>query len=148
MSTHTSSRPRVVASLVSCAIGLLLCACSTSPQEVMAVSYSCATPPADLAGCSVDSDCTTVALGCHCGAQPVNGVARKYAQTAHGCEETAATTCALGCATQPGLMTQDGGKADLGTVLAARCDHTTATSFCKSYVPAPGGSGDPNPGGW
>jgi hypothetical protein len=78
----------------------------------------------------------------------VNGVARKYAQTAHGCEETAATTCALGCATQPGLMTQDGAKADLGTVLAARCDHTTATSFCKSYVPAPGGSGDPNPGGW
>jgi hypothetical protein len=113
------------------------------------VSYSCAAPPTDLAGCSVDADCTTVALGCYCGAQPVNGVARKYATTAQGCEQTATTMCALGCATQPGMMTQDGTKVAVGTVLAARCDHSGATGVCKSFVPPPGsGSGDPPPSGW
>jgi hypothetical protein len=148
MYTRTSYRPRVVTPIVSCAIGLLLWSCSSAPHDATAVSYSCAAPPVDLAGCAVDSDCATVALGCYCGAQPVNGVAHKYAPTAQACEDTAASMCALGCATQPQLVVQDGTRVDLGTTLAAHCDHSGATGVCKSYVPPGGGSGDPMPGGW
>lgn len=113
----------------------------------MTASYVCASPPADLAGCAVDGDCTTVAIGCYCGAQPVNGVARKYAPTARSCEDTAASTCALGCATQPKLVVQDGAMADPGTLLAAHCDRSGATPTCKSYIAPPGGGSDPG-GGW
>jgi hypothetical protein len=113
------------------------------------MSYSCAAPPADLAACSADADCTTVALGCYCGTQPVNGVARRYAPTAQACEEQAASACALGCATQLKLLVQDGTQVEPGTIIAARCDHSGATGVCKSYVPTGGsGSGDPMPGGW
>jgi hypothetical protein len=77
----------------------------------------------------------------------VNGVAHKYATTAQACEETAASTCALGCANELKLVTQDGTKVDPGTTTAARCDHAAgATGTCKSYVPPPGSS-DP-PSGW
>ena len=112
-------------------------------------SYSCTTPPSDLATCSTNADCATVAVGCYCGAQPVNGVAHRYATTAKGCEETAATTCALSCPNEPGLVTQDGLKAAAGARVAARCDHTSgATGICKSYVPStPTGPDDP-PSGW
>lgn len=113
------------------------------------MSYSCSSPPADLAGCSVDADCATVALGCYCGQQPVNGVARKYAATAATCEETAATKCALGCANQLGEVAQDGASPGTGTVLAVHCDHSAAVGVCKSYVgPSGGGSGGPMTGGW
>jgi hypothetical protein len=133
----------------ACALGLLLWSCSTTgPQEQAAMSYSCAAPPADLAGCSVDTDCAIVAQGCYCGAQPVNGVASKYATTAQSCEQTAASMCALGCATQAGMVTQDGTQAAPGTRLAARCDLSTGTGVCKSFVPPAGGSGDPTPTGW
>ena len=136
-------------SFAACAIGFLLGACSASPPEAMNISYSCSAPPGDLNGCTVNSDCTTVAIGCYCGAQPVNGVARKYSATARTCEQTAASTCALGCATQPKLVTQDGTQYDLGTTLGAYCDHSGATSVCKSYLPPAGGgsSGDPGSGG-
>lgn len=149
MHRHTSCQPHVVTRIVACAIGLLLGSCSSSTPDVVTVSYSCVSPPADLAGCTVDADCTTVAMGCYCGAQPVNGVARKYATTARSCEDTAASTCALGCATQPKLLAQDGSMVSPDTVLAARCDHSGATAVCKSYVPPDGGgSGDPGSGGW
>jgi hypothetical protein len=113
------------------------------------MSYACASPPADLAGCSVDADCITVAIGCYCGAQPVNGVALKYAATARSCETTAASTCARGCATQAKVVLQDGTLVDPTTVIGAFCDHSDATSVCKSKIaPAGGGSGDPGSGGW
>jgi hypothetical protein len=142
--------PRLVTPIVACVVGFLLGSCSSSPpQDVTSVSYVCASPPVDLAACSVDADCTTVAIGCYCGAQPVNGVARKYAVTARSCEDTAASTCALGCATQAKLVAQDGTMANPGTVLGAFCDHSGATAVCKSFVPpVGGGSGDPGSGGW
>jgi hypothetical protein len=152
MQRQFSSPARVVTSMVqACAVGLLLWACSSSappPPEEVTLSYSCNAAPADLAACSVDTDCSTVAVGCYCGAQPVNGVARKYATTARSCEETSASACALGCASELALMTQDGTKAKVGTTVAARCDHAAgAAGTCKSYVPAPSGSDDP-PTGW
>lgn len=129
-----------------CAVGLLLWACSSAPQQDGMSSYSCMAAPADLAACSIDADCATVAIGCYCGAQPVNGVAGRYATTAQACEEAAAGTCALGCVNEPGLVTQDGTKAAAGTTVAVRCDHSVGTTgTCKSYVPS--GPGDP-PTGW
>jgi hypothetical protein len=141
--------PRLVAPIAACAIGFLLGSCSSSPPEAISVSYACASPPADLAACSVDADCTTVAIGCYCGAQPVNGVAHKYAVTAGSCEVTAASTCARGCATQPKLVAQDGTMVDPGTALGSYCDHSGASAVCKSFgLPVGGGSGDPGSGGW
>jgi hypothetical protein len=141
--------PPLVAPIVACAIGFLLGSCSASTTEMTTASYSCAAPPADLIRCSVDTDCTTVAIGCYCGAQPVNGVARKYSATARNCEESAAGTCALGCATQPGLVAQDGTMVAADTALGAHCDHSGTTGVCKSYLPpSGGGSGDPGSGGW
>jgi len=152
MPSLASYRTRVIAPIVrACALGLLLWSCTSSPQEQMSPSYSCAPspPPADFAGCTVDADCTTVARGCYCGAQPVNGVARKYAATAQACEQTAAMTCTRGCANQPGMVTDDGTMVDAGTILAARCDLSGPTGVCKSFVPPPGsGSGEPPPTGW
>ncbi|HEY6178662.1 MAG TPA: hypothetical protein VIX73_29630 [Kofleriaceae bacterium] len=140
---------RVVTLIATSAIGFALGSCSASPPEVMNVSYVCASPPADLAGCAIDGDCTTVAIGCYCGPQPVNGVARKYAVTARGCEDTAASTCALGCATQAKLIAQDGTMVNPGTFVAAFCDHSGAAPVCKSRIaPEGGGSGDPGSGGW
>jgi hypothetical protein len=149
MQRQTSSWPRVVTLVATCAIGFALGSCSASTPEVVNLSYVCASPPTDLAGCAADADCTTVAIGCYCGAQPVNGVARKYAATARGCEDTAASTCALGCATQAKLVTQDGTTVEPTTFIAAYCDHSGATAVCKSRVPPAGGSGgDPGSGGW
>ena len=126
--------------LQTCAIGLLLWACSSSPPQSETLSYSCQAPPADLAGCASDADCATVVVGCYCGAQPVNGVAHKYAATAQACEDSAASTCALGCATQTGMVAQDGSKVDVAATIAAHCDRSSGTGTCKSYVPsAPSG---------
>lgn len=150
MQPQTSYRPRVLIPMVhACAIGLLLMACSSAPQQDVMSSYSCSAPPSDLTACSIDADCATVAVGCYCGTQPVNGVAHKYATTAQACEDTAATTCALGCASEPGLLAQDGNKADVGATVAFRCDHSSGTTgTCKSYVPStPSGPDDP-PTGW
>jgi hypothetical protein len=147
---QTSYRRRVVTPLVhACVIGLLLWACSSTPAQDVMTSYACNAAPSDLAACSVDTDCATVVIGCYCGAQPVNGVAHRYATTAQTCEDTAASTCALGCSNELGLVTQDGTKANAGATVAARCDHSAgATGTCKSYVPTvPSGSGDP-PSGW
>jgi len=83
-----------------------------------------------------------VAMGCYCGAQPMNGVGRKYATTAQSCQDVAASACALGCPSETGQVAQDGNKPDATTRIVVRCDHAT----CKSYVSsAP--SGEP-PSGW
>ena len=104
--------------------------------------------------CVIDTDCATVAIGCYCGAQPVNGVARRYARTAQSCEDTAASTCALGCASELGMAAQDGNKVDAGGTVAVRCERSGGTfGTCRSYVPA-SGTGDPSsdpdnpPTGW
>jgi hypothetical protein len=131
------------------AIALLFWACSSTPSQDVMTSYSCQTPPTDLAACATDTDCATVVIGCYCGAQPVNGVAHKYATTAQSCEDSAASTCTLGCATQTGMVAQDGNKVDVATTIAVRCDRSSGPGVCNSYVPATptGGSGDP-PSGW
>lgn len=150
MRSLTSSSLRVVVPVVrACAVALLFWACTASPPQDVMLSYSCAAPPADLASCSADADCATVTAGCYCGAQPVNGVAHKYATAAQGCEETAASACALGCANGPGMLAQDGKTAEAVTSIGFHCDHTSgATGTCKSYVPSlPSGPGDP-PTGW
>lgn len=133
----------------ACAVGLLLWACSSTPQQDRTSSYSCNAPPSDLVACRIDADCATVAVGCYCGAQPMNGVASRYATTAQGCEDAAASTCAIGCANEPGMVAQDGTKVEAGATIAARCDRSTGTTgICKSYVPSdtsePGGA----PTGW
>lgn len=89
----------------------------------------------------------TVEIGCYCGAQPVNGIARKYAATAQGCEQAAATSCALGCANQSGQIAQDGTMVSAGTSVVAHCDRASGSGVCKSSVTKQG-SGDPTPGGW
>jgi len=132
-----------------CAIGFALGSCSASPPEMVNVSYACAAPPTDLTACSIDADCTTVSMGCYCGPQPVNGVARKYAVAARGCQDTAASTCALGCATQDKVVVQHGSTVNPGTFVGAHCDHAGATPVCTSFIPPAGGSGgDPGSGGW
>lgn len=153
MQSQASLRFRVVTLMIpACAIALLLCACTASPQQDGTSSYSCMTPPSDLATCLTDTDCAMVTVGCYCGSQPVNGVARKYAKTAQSCEDSAATTCALGCATTSGMITQDGTTVAAGATIGARCERpTSAIGTCKTYVPSmsPGsGSGDPPPTGW
>jgi hypothetical protein len=129
----------------ACAAGLLLWACNSAPQRD--VTYSCDTPPSDLAACSSDADCAMVAIGCYCGAQPMNGVAHKYATTAQTCEDAAATACTLGCASETGQVAQDGNKPDATTRIVVRCDHSAGTTAtCKSYVSSVP-SGEP-PSGW
>lgn len=112
------------------------------------MSYECASPPADLATCSADADCGIVAMGCYCGAQPVNGVASKYAAAAQSCQATAASACTLGCANNQGGVTQDGTKVAAGTRTAAHCVVSGGTGVCQSFVPPPSGSGEPPPTGW
>jgi len=89
----------------------------------------------------------TVEIGCYCGAQPVNGIARKYVATAQGCEQAAATSCALGCANQSGQIAQDGTMVSAGTLVVAHCDRSSGSGVCKSSVTMQG-SGDPAPSGW
>jgi hypothetical protein len=100
------------------------------------MSYDCDAPPADLAACSTADDCTTVAVGCYCGAQPVNGVVRRFAVTAQACEDAAASTCALGCLVVPELQAQDGQRVANGSTIAVQCERPAgAAGSCRTYVP-------------
>lgn len=154
MQSQTSCRPRVVTSMAhACAVVLLLWTGSCAPQQEATSSYSCAAPPSDLTACLIDADCATLTVGCYCGAQPVNGVARKYATTAQACEDAASSTCALGCVSELGLVAQDGSEMVAGTRVAVRCDHSTGTTgTCKTYMATaptdPGDPIDPDPTGW
>lgn len=121
------------AALFGPALALVLAACNDAPGD--GAAYRCDAPPADLAACLVDADCATVARGCYCGAQPVNGVATKYAEPALACEQAAASSCALGCANEPGEVAQDGKKVAAGAAIAVRCDHSAGAGTCMSYVP-------------
>lgn len=72
--------------------------------------------------CTTASDCTTVARGCYCGAQPVIGISKSIGAAAATCEANAAAHCALGCANFPGQVAEDGkNNADGGTITVL-CD--------------------------
>ncbi len=127
-------RPRRAALVIrALAVGLLLGGCSSTSGA--GATYPCKAPPPDLAACTTDADCATVEVGCYCGPQPVNGVAVKYAQAAQSCEDAAASACALGCANELALKTQDDKKAALGTPVAVRCSRSGVSGTCTSYLP-------------
>jgi hypothetical protein len=118
-------------------MSVLVAACTTSGSGGGdAAGYNCKAPPADLASCATDADCSAVASGCFCGAQPVNGVAVSHAATAQTCEAASAAACALGCANAPGFRAQDGKHADASAMILVRCDKpTSAAGTCTTYVP-------------
>jgi hypothetical protein len=122
----------VISLLIASLAGSSLCACASNSASA---TFACRAPPSDVAACSVDVDCATVVVGCYCGAQPVNGVAQRYAATAQMCEDAAASSCALGCANEPGVRAQDGKKAEQSGAVAVRCDHAAGTGVCTSFVP-------------
>jgi hypothetical protein len=63
-------------------------------------------------------------------------VARRFAATAQVCEDTAASTCALGCLVVPELQAQDGQRVADGTTIAVQCERPAgATGTCRTYVP-------------
>jgi hypothetical protein len=72
--------------------------------------------------CSTAADCTTVARGCYCGAQPVIGIAKSSAAVAQACESKAANQCALGCASFPGQVAEDGANNGDGGTIIVKCD--------------------------
>lgn len=116
-------------------VALALSACQSSPSSHApapdALLYACDKEPADLAACTTTADCTTIALRCYCGAQPVDGVALRYASTAYACQDQIGPSCGLGCANEPGQVAQDGTMVPDGGVIDVRCDLGT----CKTYVP-------------
>ena len=137
----TTSRHRrslaIAATLCALPLGLILClglgACSSNnPDDT---SFNCMAPPVDMAACTTVDDCTAYAIGCYCGAQPINGVAREFAPDMQSCENKAASMCALGCPTEPGLRTQDGKMVSSGTMISVRCVHQGNTGTCQTYVP-------------
>jgi hypothetical protein len=73
--------------------------------------------------CTTVSDCTTVALGCFCGAQPVIGIAKSVAATASACEQTARAGCALGCPNAPGRTAEDNQNDIDGGTIKVLCDN-------------------------
>ena len=75
----------------------------------------------------------TVESGCFCGAEPVTGVSRLRAADAQACEAAAASTCALGCANEPGYRAQDGKHVDAVASILVHCD--PANNTCTTYVP-------------
>jgi hypothetical protein len=72
--------------------------------------------------CTTVADCTTVARGCHCGAQPVIGIAKSFAAAAQSCETKAASQCALGCPNLPGHVAEDGANDVDGGTITVLCD--------------------------
>jgi hypothetical protein len=81
-----------------------------------------------------DGDCTTVAIGCYCGQQPVVGVAKTFGSAAAACEAKSAATCARGCANFPGQMAEDGRSSSDGTI-TVHCIAGDGGLVCRSYVP-------------
>lgn len=90
--------------------------------------------PESAGPCTTDTDCTTLARGCYCGAQPVDGVLRRYAEAAGVCEARNSMNCALGCAVFPGQQAQDGRTVTDGGVVAVRCEQDGGVGRCRTYV--------------
>jgi hypothetical protein len=72
--------------------------------------------------CTTVADCTTVARGCHCGAQPIIGIAKSFSTVAEECETKAASQCALGCANFPGHVAEVGANDVDGGTITVLCD--------------------------
>jgi len=72
--------------------------------------------------CTTVADCTTVAIGCYCGAQPVIGIAKSISALATACELQSGMTCARGCANSPGQVAEDGQNAEDGGTIVVKCD--------------------------
>lgn len=72
--------------------------------------------------CNTASDCTTIAKGCYCGAQPVIGIAKTSAAAAQACEANAGSHCGLGCANFPGRVAEDGNNDADGGAIEVLCD--------------------------
>jgi hypothetical protein len=94
---------------------------STDAPSADGTTFSCAAPPSDLASCATANDCGIVAKGCYCGQQLEYGVAMKYLATQAACEQSAANSCALGCANFPGHIAQDGQSDIDGGTISVRC---------------------------
>lgn len=117
------------------ALGLCLALWGCAPDSRSA-SYDCDAPPSDVAACVTTADCTTVVVGCYCGAQPVNGVALGFAAPAQACEDTAAANCRRGCSNELAMRAQDGQKAASASAIAVRCEtQGSAAGTCQTYVP-------------
>jgi hypothetical protein len=72
--------------------------------------------------CTTASDCTTVARGCYCGAQPVIGISKSASAAASACEAMAGSQCALGCPNSPGHVAEDGANDTNGGAIEVLCD--------------------------
>jgi hypothetical protein len=81
--------------------------------------------------CTTVADCTTVARGCHCGQQPVIGVAKSASAAASACEALAQMTCKLGCPSASGRVAEDGNSDVDGGTIEVRCD----ANVCHTVVP-------------
>ena len=90
--------------------------------------------PASAADCVTDDECATIARGCYCGAQPVDGVKRRSVEAAAVCEARSGAACALGCAVFPGQRTQDGQTVTDGGVVAVRCARDGGVGRCATYA--------------
>jgi hypothetical protein len=99
------------------------------------VDASCPLPVSpDPAACVHDDDCATVDVGCYCGAQPVDGVAKAFAAASAACEAKSASSCARGCVSFPGQVAQDGRSSSQGTIMV-HCVPSASGSVCKTFVP-------------
>ena len=116
-------------------LALAACHGGTTPPAIDSASFACTRRPADFAACTTNADCTWVAQGCYCGAQPVVGVAVRYATSADACEVEAAQMCALGCANEPGAVAQDGTHVSDINTISVRCDLDSAGGTCTTFVP-------------
>ena len=81
--------------------------------------------------CATVSDCTTVARGCYCGAQPIVGVAKSAAAAAQACESQAGAMCALCCANFPGRTAEDGKNDVDGGTVQVLCDGNRCHTVVK-----------------
>jgi hypothetical protein len=72
--------------------------------------------------CVTVADCTTVARGCHCGSQPVLGIAKSAAVAAEACEAQVAGACPLHCPVMPGHVAEDGVSDRDGGTITVLCD--------------------------
>ncbi len=77
---------------------------------------------ANSKACTTANDCTTVARGCYCGAQPVIGIAKSFATAAQACEAKAGSECGLGCPNAPGHTAEDGKNDVDGGAIEVLCD--------------------------
>lgn len=101
--------------------------------DVAADASGCLLPP-NAASCVADDECATVARRCYCGQQPVEGVHRRFAETAAVCEELAGQRCLLGCAVFEGRQAQDGRSDVDGGVIAVRCERDGGAGRCVTWV--------------